>query len=263
MSDTPKQDALNISSNVLFHFTNSLDNLINILENDFSPRFCPEYALFESVNGRRPKPPNLATAMICFCDLPFFLIKKHLKFYGSYGIGLSKKWGIEKGVTPVMYVHPKSKTLEPLVKLNKMSDSNIKRRFELSGALASFTQYLKRYDGPAWRNGRFLKYIKFYDEREWRYVPIAEYRVADFVPPFFPIEKYSDKNLVKETTTRLGKKHTLTFTPNDIEYIIVRDEGEVLPMIRHIERIKGKYSSDEVKILTTAIMSANRIWEDF
>jgi hypothetical protein len=42
--------------------------------------------------------------MVCFCDLPLSLIKKHLKEYGSFGIGPApsrrKRKGIIFGATP-------------------------------------------------------------------------------------------------------------------------------------------------------------------
>jgi hypothetical protein len=55
----------------------------------------------------------------------------------------------------------------------------------------------------------------------------------------------------------------LSFTPTDIKYVIVRKESEILPIIRDLERIKGKYSLDEVKVLTSRVMSAEQIVQDF
>src|SRR5258706_146407 len=95
---------VNISSNTLFHFTNNAENLLNILKNEFSPRYCAEYGLSEPVLDSVTVP-LYAKPMICFCDLPLFLIKRHLTFYGCYGIGMSKEWGESNGVTPVLYLH--------------------------------------------------------------------------------------------------------------------------------------------------------------
>lgn len=259
MPDKPYRDDLNISSNVLFHFTSSLKNLINILMKDFSPRFCPEYRLFESVDSKKPKPPEFATAMICFCDLPFSLIKKHLRFYGSYGIGLTKKWGLSKGITPVMYVHPQSKTVEPLRNLAAMVTRLPKTDMDLESEINSLACYTKPYEGPAWRSKQLVKHVKFYDEREWRYVPILLEGRPEVIHRFV----YTNRGLLSSLTTDAAAKCKLTFTPNDVEYIIVKEENEILPMIHYIEKTKGKYGLDEAKILTTAIMSANRIWEDF
>ena len=42
--------------------------------------------------------------MISFCDIPITLLDEHTSRYGVYGIGLSKDWGIKRGVTPTMYI---------------------------------------------------------------------------------------------------------------------------------------------------------------
>src|ERR1035437_3707797 len=95
----------NISSNVLFHFTKSLENIVDILTSGFYPHYCPEY-LFGPLHiaaASSGMPPAHAAPMVCFCDLPLSLIRKHLDEYGQFGIGLNKKWRINNGVTPVFY----------------------------------------------------------------------------------------------------------------------------------------------------------------
>ena len=42
-------DKTYLSANTLFHFTNNIDNIINILTNEFSPRYCMES--FEFLGG--------------------------------------------------------------------------------------------------------------------------------------------------------------------------------------------------------------------
>src|SRR6266478_4328295 len=109
----------NISSNVLFHFTRSMAGLKGILKNGFFPRFCPEYTLDpddrKAVSKRRH--PMRAAPMVCFCDLPLSLIRKHLKEYGNFGIGLDKKWGLENRVAPVTYTHSRAQTRQPVLRL--------------------------------------------------------------------------------------------------------------------------------------------------
>ena len=80
--------ATNLSSNVLFHFTNKMDNIISILEKGFVPHFCPEH-----LSPNEPKLfPEIVMPMVCFCDIPLALIREHLNHYGSFGIGLKKEW---------------------------------------------------------------------------------------------------------------------------------------------------------------------------
>ena len=84
-----RSTSANVSSNTLFHFTNNIDNLLDILKNDFRPHFCRERFI---ENGKHVQ--EISTPMVSFCDLPLSLVKEHLTFYGCYGIGLSKDWGI-------------------------------------------------------------------------------------------------------------------------------------------------------------------------
>src|SRR5215470_5176735 len=111
--------AENISSNVLFHFTNSIDRLKNILKIGFCPRYCLEYSLeqddLDAVS--RKCPPTHATPMVCFCDLPLSLIWNHLEEYGHFGIGMEKQWGLDRGLSPVTYTHLRASAREPMLRL--------------------------------------------------------------------------------------------------------------------------------------------------
>ena len=96
---------MTISSDTLFHFTNSVDNLLNILINEFRPRYCLENTgkiFIESGELQQAFP------MVCFCDLPLSQSSHHLDFYGSYGIGMKKEWGIKNSINPVFYLHSQS-----------------------------------------------------------------------------------------------------------------------------------------------------------
>ena len=78
----------NISSNSLFHFTSKRDYLINILKNEFIPR----YVLEEIPLSKHLKRPKIESAipMVCFCpnasfvvgiiSIDFFPIKKWHKY---------------------------------------------------------------------------------------------------------------------------------------------------------------------------------------
>jgi hypothetical protein len=248
--------SVNISSNTLFHFTNSIDNLLNILQNDFSPHYCLE--IFNNT--------ELAYPMVSFCDLPLFLIRKHLELYGSYGIGLSKSWGMRNSISPILYVHDNSLLSKikfesilyspDYVKLKVLSKEALIYRQQL------YWSFLKNYKGRTYRNGKYIDDVRFYDEREWRFVPDS----SVFIGGRFVLEKeeYLDENKRSDANSKLAEKFKLEFTPNDIQYIIVNRESEILQMIRDIERIKGnRYTADDVKILTTKIISYERISEDF
>lgn len=77
-----------LSANTLFHFTSSLDNLINVLTNEFHPNFC-----LENLNVLLELPiPEMAIPMLSFCDIPLSQTGFHLSVYGDCGIGMSKSW---------------------------------------------------------------------------------------------------------------------------------------------------------------------------
>ncbi|HHD63799.1 MAG TPA: hypothetical protein ENK96_05420 [Desulfobulbaceae bacterium] len=109
----------NISTNTVFHFTKSIDCLESILTNDFYPQLCIE-DIFGPLAGELEA--EKAIPMVCFCDIPLSQIKKHIKNYGEYAIGLSKEWAIRNKINPVLYTFSNSnfsnnlnKALYPLV----------------------------------------------------------------------------------------------------------------------------------------------------
>jgi len=49
-----------------------------------------------------------AIPMVCFCDIPLSQLVSHIDTYGKYGLGMSKEWGIKKGLNPVIYFNKNS-----------------------------------------------------------------------------------------------------------------------------------------------------------
>jgi len=123
-----------ISANTLFHFTDSLDSLINILVNEFHPRFCLEDFTLVFAQRNPPVPDlELAIPMVCFCDLPMSQLQRHLAAYGNYGIGLKKEWGRRNGITPVLYLHHDSLLVSKFGQLiAQLRDGNLQSQFHKS-----------------------------------------------------------------------------------------------------------------------------------
>ncbi len=86
-------------SDNLFHFTKSIDILESILKNGFYARYCLEDIRW--LNSNEDK--FIAFPMVCFCDIPLSRATEHTEFYGSYGLGLTKDWGIRNNLNPVVY----------------------------------------------------------------------------------------------------------------------------------------------------------------
>jgi hypothetical protein len=253
-----------ISANTLFHFTNSLDNLINILVNEFHPRFCLED--FKLVFARRNPPVpdlELAIPMVCFCDLPMSQLQRHLAAYGNYGIGLKKEWGRLKGITPVLYLHHDSRLVSKFGQLiAQLRDGNLQSQFHksLSNNIFDFACFVKPYEGTFSRHGHQEENYRFYDEREWRYVPDLPdefYRRGMSKPDFLISERNQAAN------ERLGLISTISFEPNDIKYLVVHREEEIVPFITKLKDIKSRYDDESQELVASRVISAEQIKADF
>ena len=251
-----------LSANALFHFTNSFDNLINILTEEFRPRFCLEN-LSVLWGTRRSKPAlELAIPMVCFCDLPLSQTSFHLSVYGDYGIGLTKDWGKRNGIAPVLYTYAESMLTSQLVIIMKrIGKSKAKLARDLQDDLSDVFNFVKPYEGELWREGRIIPNLRFYNEREWRFVctlPKGErYREG------MPKAVFLDEDKRREANTRIASMSRISFEPNDIKYLIVRREDEIVPLIRQVEAIKGKYGYEDVRLLASRVISTEQIRSDF
>lgn len=261
------RNRLTVSSNTLFHFTRNIENVIGILRNGFRPHYCLENLNF-IFGGDADKHEHLECAfpMVSFCDIPLSHAKTHMKRYGEYGIGLSKKWGIERNVSPVLYAHKRSKIIEIvteiLAKMNDDFEQNNRDKDARDYFLTAYREIfsmIKPYRGKLWRNGNYTKTtFRFYDEREWRFVPMKDPFKSGMLKIY-----YDDETLREKYHKQLWKKEVLRFKLSDIKYIIVSNEDEIIPIITKIEQIKRKYDANQIKLLCSRVISAEQILGDF
>lgn len=250
--------AENVSSSVLFHFTKSMAYLRSILKHGFFPHYCPEYTpnAYDREAASNRRPPMRAAPMVCFCDLPLSLIRRHLREYGPYGIGLDKKWGLKNGVAPVIYTHPKAQTRLSILHLtDKAAESNDRPPANDAEILAAYT---KPFAGPAWRNNHVKPQVRFYEEREWRYVPVS----CGVDPLFLDREDYHNKAKVNRIHKRFKEQNSLQVPQRDIQYLILpytKDERETVELHDYLRKLYGR--EDAIKV-TTAIMTVDRIEKD-
>lgn len=255
-----------ISANTLFHYTRKMDYLISILSNEFYPRYCLE----ESPNIIFGIPRiEMAIPMVCFCDIPLSQVEQHVTKYGSYAIGLSKKWGMHNKINPVLYTYHNSAFANLIAKLwDKPFEELIDASSEYTSQIETFFYYLKPYEGYLWKNGiKKRKKETFYDEREWRYVPyLIENTLTAFESrQWLMREQYLDETARNAFNQRLeGMDVKLNFVPDDIKYIIVKKESERASIRKKLYDIKGsRFSTEVVDVLTTKILSMEQIMEDF
>lgn len=199
--------------------------------------------------------------MVSFCDIPLSEVKSHIAKYGSYGLGLTKEWGIKNGLNPVLYME----------RLSKLS-GNFENAFahfvnpQENGHWTSeqkcfvdLIRYMKNYEGDLIRKGTTTKRYRFSDEREWRFVPSVD-TDCEMICGQGDYER--DAVFRKETDAKLERLR-LTFEPNDIKYIIIQNDSEIGDFIEHLRRAKGnKYVHADVERLTTRILTSEQIHQD-
>lgn len=252
-----------ISANTLFHFTNSMENLLGILKDEFRPRFCLEnlHVLADGQPLGPDEQQDYAIPLVSFCDLPLSQIGFHLSVYGDYGIGMNKSWGQTNGVSPVLYLYPESSLSSRLADLvstaRRQTDREQKK--EWARRIFDFACFVKPYEGNFWRVGGEIPNVRFYNEREWRFVPSLPATATRWLKK----SHFLDDSLRTGANDALKEIARLSFVPNDIKYLIVRREDEIIPLIREIQLIKSKYSYDDVALLSSRIISAEQIRVDF
>ena len=244
-----------ISANTLFHFTSKYDTLISILKSKFFPRLCLERGLWHTGNRK------WAVPIVCFCDIPLSNMAEHTQKYGNYAIGIKKTWAIKQGVTPVLYVHDNSSFIgHGLDALNWSLELGEKDSEHLNERLAqvmSMFFMMKPYEGYQERDGKRKK-VRFYDEREWRYLPPIGGDHLNFLTE----EKFNDKTQ-RDSLNTYNEQYGVDFNPEVINYIIVEKEDEIVPLIHELYSIKGNFSHNSVELLSSRIISMDRIREDF
>lgn len=245
----------NISSNSLFHFVKNIEYLIDILENGFKPFYKDEHL------------PNideiLLISMKCFCDIPLGLISNHIQNYGNYGIGISKTFAIENGITPVIYTHNKSTLYKNYLEYysqHKFISKNGK--YEYLAELKPILPYFKLYEEMT-ENGL----NKYYNEREWRYIPNnSECYIAYWIGDK---EKNDDmEKLMKEEKSKFNKSDfsetKLNFNVDDVEYLILKENKEISLFISKIRYMKKDiFKENEIDLLISKIITTEQIENDF
>lgn len=280
----------NISAHTLFHFTYNKNSLLSILKNGLYVRYSLEN--FESLINDKAE---IVFPMTCFCDIPLSQVRRHTNNYGKYAIGLSKSWGMENKINPIIYTYPNSATTSILneifenienffdineielekIKINKSvetlywkfndRENEFSKRVEsLNSKLSHFIRYIKPYEGKFYRNGNYLENpVRFYDEREWRFTPSREFLFSKEMKDSYKSEFFLDPKKRRALNIKLAKHIKLTFEPNDIKFIIVERDNEIPDMIKKLDDIFGKTaSSNDLKLLGTRLISLEQILEN-
>ena len=245
----------------LFHFTDSKDALYGILNENFKPSFAREK--IHSVKAGLTN--DFAAPMVSFSDMRLSEIRESNFPYGRYAIGMKKDWACWNNLCAVMYAEKNSeylatysKAMNDLYEYIVNEDPNNKQLIAIYSHLLSAIRYIKPYQDDLVRKHKVVKNdYCFANEREWRYVIPFE----DTDIPFLNTTLLDTKGK-KYWNQKIAKFH-LDFTPQDIQYLIVPSENDILDLISAIRRIKGKYSYEDVQKLQSRILTAEQIEKDF
>ncbi len=234
----------------LFHFTRSLQVLLRILEEGFWPRYCLEDIRWCSGNVD-----FFAMPIVSFCDIPISRLAEHTMFYGKYGIGLTRKWGIKKRLNPVVYLSKGSGASVPLLEMFKNPSDTYPHAKASVMNVMSFTKPLSGYMKV--KGKRVLK--DFYEECEWRYLPYigpeAKYALLDE-------DEFNNRKILKDANEERRCDGMLTFTPDDVKYILVKRKQNVVRVVDFINSRLVHFPAAKIKILSTRVLALEEIARD-
>jgi hypothetical protein len=239
-------------SSTLFHFTKSLDILKNILDKGFFPRYSLEDISW-LVEEKR-----VAYPMVCFCDIPISRLTEHVDFYGYYGLGMTRDWGLVNGLNPITYLSYTSPLAESLRKSTRtiMRAKAKENKPEYLVDLRRILAFSKPLTGTIVINGKPVE-KEFYQESEWRFLATT----AD-IPEFLLEAKYSKPDELSNRNEKAASLCPLKFSPPDIKYIFVKSDTDIPDLVNYINVALDRYPSAQLKVLATRILSLEQIEKD-
>ncbi|ASI83633.1 hypothetical protein FORC48_2547 [Bacillus cereus] len=245
------------SANVLFNFMKQLEYLkMNLKNKAFLPRYYEE-----TVSSYNIGIDKIAFPMTCFCDIHLQRIAPHVEFYGTFGIGLEKIWGISAGVQPIQYANIKAPLINSFSGLFLKSLNELDRdRPEIQSYqdyLLTHLLYLKPLDGDMLRYGEY-ELRNFHDEREWRFVPsIGQEDDLDLLIPQNLLSSKVYDTYSKGITKR--NDLWLKYEYEDIRYLIVETKNDRTDLIQFITKELNDDINDFEKNL---LISKVIVWEE-
>ncbi|EKA4523312.1 abortive infection system antitoxin AbiGi family protein [Vibrio cholerae] len=239
-------------SHTLFHFTKSRDTLKLILKNGFWPRYCLEDVEWMKVGNTK----FAAFPMVCFCDIPLSRVDEHVKFYGEFGIGLTKEWAIKNGLSPIQYVSSNSDVPSAYQKLINVLSSNTDTK---SGwdYLRYLTSYCKPIEGNMVIDGKIVE-KEFIQESEWRFIASNNEGMAEFLSH----SNFDNEEKLSEANQKTLQNNQLKFNANDIKYIFVKQDSDIPDIINFIQSELDFYLSSDLKVLMSRVISLESIVAD-
>lgn len=209
--------------NVLIHFTNSIENLISILENSyFRLKYCKEE--FTITNDETVS--KNVHPMVSFSEQNILELHTKEITYGKFGIALNPHWIIENNIQPVIYVEKNSQVAKSLAFLLKHRRTLIKGN-ELRLPIMTIKGFVKNTIGY---NCYFDKHnFVFKTENEWRYVPTKQQTGNGYIS-----ENRSTYNQDPDKYNNRLLNYPLKFKHNEILKIFYESELD-------LQKLKAKF----------------------
>lgn len=232
-------------SNNLFHFTKSLDVLKLILINGVQPRYCLEDNEWMGLGENK----HIAFPMSCFCDIPLSRISEHTNFYGDFGLGFSKEWGLKNQLNPIIYTTSDGR-IQNLMKFIFNAKRTKENKEDFDFYTYSLWAHMKPIVGKMIISGEIVE-KEFYQENEWRFVPPVDTLI---------LAEEFDKS--KESANEKVSKYALQFVPSDIRYLFVKADSDIPALVDFINTKLGHFPHNDLKILTSRIVSLETLHVD-
>jgi hypothetical protein len=209
----------------LVHITQKWEDLISILNEGFKPSYCLE----KITNGMVTK--TASFPMISFSNVSVDYAISYLKSYGTFGIGLEKRWGEKNDLNPVLYLEQKSDLTNEIISAfdNIKTFSKIDLEDSINGVktdqksiltknIIKFFAHSKNYDGELVRNNEILseKY-PFGMEREWRKI------IRNIETPYFLIKDEIEK---REEFDNLISNIRIDYCIEDLNCVLIEEDWQ-------------------------------------
>ncbi len=238
----------------LFHFTKNSDVLKSILKNGF----YPFYSLEDLRWSRTSEYEFVAFPLVAFCDIPLGRITDHVGFYGRYGLGLSRGWGLANGLNPLVYLAESGPFRQAYCNTmwnlhQRAKEAGLEDHLDDVRYLIGFAKALR---GTMIVGGTPVD-KEFYQESEWRFLA-----THDDIPRILTRPQFEDED-VRRSANEKAKTHcALSFTPADVQYIFVPDDSEIPDLVDFINRELDSYPMVDIKKLTTRILTVTAVEHD-
>lgn len=251
------------SANVFLHCMRQKKYLKNVLSNC---ALIPRYNVEDISYLQLSEYDKIAIPMVCFCDIFINRLRPHMKNYGKYGIGLKKDCMIRSGLNPISYVNPDSFVTRDFSHALQISIDKLKNPDEyLDDDLLNYQMLQLLYTKPLF--GRMMlrnktREMNFHDECEWRYIP---YMNSTELPPFIVDTKIIENRKTLSKYNEALSLYTggkLSFSYDDIKYIIVDKETGRSDIIEFIMN-KLNIDDKEKHVLLSKIITYEELEGDF